>query len=322
PIFYIRGTATSSYSVSQRGSLIYATGAAKSRLAWFDRNGRELGGHGEPASFGTLRLSPDDKRLLVDVEDASGNTDLWIYETGREAATRFTFKPAIELAGSWSPDGSEIAYAIEAKRPAFDFAVKSARGSGLEKMIWSEPDTQKIPMDWSPDGKSLLMIVHNPKGQVLWDIWLYSLVDRKARPLIQSRFTEFSASFSPDGKWFVYSSNESGKYEVYAQPVGGGGKWQISTNGGSFCTWSRAGNEIFYLGYDNKMMSAPVKIGETLEVGDPQVLFQARPAPVQGRVYDVSRDAQRFAMNITTEDSASLPLTLVMNWPAMFEPEN
>ena len=151
-------------------------------------------------------------------------------------------------------------------------------------------------------------------GQDLWILPLFG--DRKPFPFVQTPFNDTTPQFSPDGRWMVYASNESKRFEVYVKPFPGpGGRVQVSTTGGIFPRWRRDGKEIFFRSADNKLMAAAVSgQGSSFEVGDVRPLF---PVRVGGPFwfYDVSADGKRFLVNTAEEQPAtSLPLTLVVNW--------
>jgi Tol biopolymer transport system component len=146
--------------------------------------------------------------------------------------------------------------------------------------------------------------------------------DEKPFPFLKTRFDERDAQFSPDGRWVAYQSNESGSFEIYVQPFPGpGGKFRISTNGGTQVRWNKNGREIFYLSRDSNMMATPVQLstdGRSLEIGTSVALFPVRvpggqqlPAKQQ---YAVSPDGQRFLINLTGDEGTTSPITIIYNW--------
>jgi len=142
--------------------------------------------------------------------------------------------------------------------------------------------------------------------------------DRKAQPFLQTPFNESVPRFSPDGRWLAYISNESGRYEVYVQPYPGpGGKWQISTDGGTEPVWNRNGRELFYRSGD-KMMAVDIATQPSFVAGKPRMLFQGQYVPTNGTFpfYDVSPDGQRFLMLKPSEQSGAAPtqINVVLNW--------
>ncbi len=317
---YIAGTATGVFSASSTGMLGYAQGGTKSQLVWYDRAGRETGRLGAPADYLSVALSPDGHRVASTIVESTGRSNVWIHETGHAAPARFTFQTYDQMIPAWSPDGTQIAYGVRNAPPGLNIVLKNSSGTTPEQPLWSSPDVQKVALDWSRDGRYLLVMFHSPKQKVIYDIWLYSIADRKATPLVQSRHSEIQGSFAPDAKWFVYCSNESGRYQVYAQPVRGGSKLQISSAGGFMPKWSRDGREIFYVTPARKLMAVPVKERDsTLEVGDPQPLFDTHLRVGNPyTTYAVTSDGQRFLM-CATEDSATTPITLIANWMSLVE---
>ena len=172
------------------------------------------------------------------------------------------------------------------------------------------------PMSWSPDGRRLAFTEAIAPDR---DIWVLALADGKPVPFIKKPFTEGGAQLSPDSRWVAYVSNESGRAEVYVQPYPGpGGKWQISTDGGSEPMWNRNGRELFYRVGD-RMMAVPVSTQERFSSGRPQMLFERRYAAIQlpqtFQYYDVAPDGQRFLMVKEAEGSSSGALiNVVLNW--------
>lgn len=184
--------------------------------------------------------------------------------------------------------------------------------------------TVKHPNHVSPDGRFLIYDDHTAQRQDLWMLPLEasSTGDRKPIPFLVTQADETSGQFSPDGRWTAYSSDESGRREVYVQgfapdrvPAAAVGKWQISTAGGDKPRWRRDGRELYYIALDGKMMAVPVKIGPVFEPGVAIPLFQTNATGFFP--YDVSADG-RFLVNTVSDVAApaSSPLTIVLNWQA------
>jgi eukaryotic-like serine/threonine-protein kinase len=198
-----------------------------------------------------------------------------------------------------------------------------ADGSGgLERLNTSE--YIQVPTSWSPDGKVLAFMEVNPTTRV--DIWVLRMGDpsrgsgqvRNAQPFLRTPFDEGAAGFSPDGRWLAYMSDESGRYEIYVQPYPGpGGKWQVSTEGGTEPVWNPNGRELFYRSGD-KMMVVDIATQPGFAAGKPRILFEGRyqPSPVQSADYDISRDGQRFLMLKPSESAEAAPtqINVVLNW--------
>ncbi len=307
------------FSVSQNGVLAYHAGGALqnlSKLLWFDKTGKELGALGDPVLYYEPRISPDGQKVAVALFDAaSRNIDLWIYEVSRGLRTRFTFDTGFDRWPVWSPDGSRIVFS-SIRKGHYDLYVKPSGGAGTEERLLTT-GLNLQSRDWSADGRFFLYeSIGDPKTGT--DLWVLPMSgDRKAVPFLQTSFNESDGHFSPDGKWVAYVSSESDRDQVYVAPFPGpGGKWQISSAGGSRPTWRRDGKEIVYLGADDKLMAAEVNAkGSNFEVGAVKQLFQTRPQR-PGTIYDAARDAQRFLVNTSSVQKSTTPVTLVVHWTA------
>jgi serine/threonine-protein kinase len=144
------------------------------------------------------------------------------------------------------------------------------------------------------------------------------LSDHKAQPFLKTPFNESAPSFSPDGHWLAYVSDESGRYEVYVQPYPGpGGRYQISTDGGNEPVWNPNGKELFYRSVE-KMMAVDITTQPSFTVGKSKMLFQGSyvPAGAAFPYYDVSPDGQRFLMIKPGEQSSfsATQIVVVQNW--------
>lgn len=304
------------YSISATGSLVYVSGgiqlAAQSRLLWVSRDGAEQPLSAPVSTYMIPRLSPDGLRIAVGIFDQESQT--WIYDLSRETLTRFTFAGSANINPVWTPDGKRIAYQSN-KEGAFNLFWQLADGSGgLERLTTSK--YLHGAHSWSPDGQLLAFVEVNPATGV--DIWVLRLGDRKPQPFLRTRFNEAAPRFSSDGNWLAYMSDESGRYEIYVQPYPGpGGKWQISTEGGSEPVWNRNGGELFYRCGD-KLMAVDISTQHGFAAGTPRMLFEGRyqTAPFPIANYDVSPDGERFLMLKPTEQAQSAPtqIVVVQNW--------
>ena len=310
------GNGLADFSVSANGALVYRGGVTnEDRLAWVDRSGKELSDVDKPAAYASTALSPDGTRLAMDLSDSrSDKSDIWIRDLVRGVTSRFTFDPANETAPVWSPDGSRLVYSSDRKGPPALYA-KDASGTGPETELWSCGETV-LANDWSSDGKFIL--VNRLTAKSSWDIWVYP-TDRTAKPFpfVQGAFTEVIPTFSPDGRYVTYMSNESGRFEIYVQQFPGpGGKWQVSAAGGIEPHWSADGKTIYFRSLDAKMMAASVEAGATFTAGVPQALFDARLQPGNRRnSYLVTRDGQKFLLLSPVGREKIAPITVVLHWP-------
>jgi eukaryotic-like serine/threonine-protein kinase len=302
------------YNFSPTGSLVYVSGgvqSAQSRPVWVSRNATEQPLAAPARAYLGPRLSPDGRRLALTITEQE--SQVWLYDLSRETLTRFTFEGNVNNVPVWTPDGKRIAFESNKEGPPNLFWQLADGSGGLERLTTSE--YLHAPSSWSPDGQRLAFFEVNPTTQR--DIWVLRLGDRKAQPFLQTRFDEAVPRFSPDGHWLAYISNESGRYEVYVQPYPGpGGKWQISTEGGTEPAWNPNGRELFYRSGD-KMMAVDIATQPGLAAGTPRMLFEGRyePAPFPIDNYDVSPDGQRFLMLKPSEQqSAPTQINVVLNW--------
>jgi Tol biopolymer transport system component len=292
-------------------------------LTWIDRSGRVVGALGQPGFFGSPRLSPDGRKVAVDVDDPDRETaDVWIYDVASGGKTRFgaVFGSAFQNAPVWSSNGDRIAFASDRRaRGRFSLFAKAINGA-VEEVLLESPD-QNGPEDWSSDGRYLSFSTMRAEGKRNTQLWVLDTSgERKPFPLASDALVQEDSRFSPDGRWIAYKSDESGTFEIYVRPFPGpGGKWQVSTAGGSNPRWRRDGKELFYLGLDNKIMAVPVRLDKTFHAGSPVALFESQPLALISSPYDVSADGQRFLMNTASGPTGSPPLTLLTDWTALLK---
>ena len=317
------------FSVSETGVLTYRTGpivGGNFQLAWFDRTGKLVEKLGALGSFRGLDLSPDGTGIAVHRHESVGG-DIWKFEAARrETMSRFTFDATQDNSSPiWSPDGTRIAFG-SLRKGKWEIYQKSANGTGGEELL-VESDFPAVPSSWSPDGKFIVYTTRDPKTQ--FDVWILPLGGKKPVPFLQSPFNERDPQISPNGKWIVYASDETGRSEIYVRPFPSGeGKWQISSKGGYYPRWRRDGKELFYLETNaspRNLISVKVNpAGPTFEYGDPTALFDSLFANAgHGTPYQafaVSPDGQRFLIprpeGVDEQGTAPTPITVVLNWAA------
>lgn len=291
------------------------------QLIWFDRNGKQISAVPGVDAYAGISLSPDGKKLAYYL-DGSG-FDVWGFDITRGVKTPLTFGSSSgqgSLYPVWSPDEKYIAY-TSYRNGEYGLYQKSADGSGGETVLLEGIDHFRVPTSWSFDGKFLVYHEGVSGGTYAsgvpggWSVWVLPLFgDRKPYTFVQSTFSAREASFSPDGKWLAYCSNESGEYRVYVVPFPGpGGKWQVSSGDGRGPLWR--GKEIFYLSADNKLMVTRVEAtGGSFAAEGARALFDSHSYGVFGR-YDVSADGQRIVV-VYEGSQPSSTLTFVTNWNA------
>ena len=317
------GATTISASASTEGTVAFATESqggptGMKQFAWFERSGKLLAEVGQPASFREFSMTADEKRVAV-TRLGNPNIDVWLMDLEHEAAlTPVTTDPRPESYPTWSHDGATVLFS----RGLTDDSVvvrKTFGARGAESLV--EGVTGLI-LDVSPDGHSLLY-------QVKTDLW--ALTDGKAEALVQEpnssdAITDFraptigrrGAKFSPDGRWVAFVAALSTQPEVYVQGFPSGMRVQISSAGGTQPQWRRDGKELFYLGLDGRLMAVTItKIGAEFEYESAKPLFDTLllGQNVPG-YYAVSKDGQRFLMQIPDRKAGSAPFTIITNWLA------
>jgi serine/threonine protein kinase len=307
------------FSVSDSGVLVYQSRSpVQTQLTWLDRSGKELERVGSPGAISEPVLSPDEKWVAFPRRDTEPKRDIWLLEFARGSILRLTSGEGDNAQPVWSADGKSIVYDKRSGRGSANLYEKAASGVGEERLLL-ESNTMTILDDWSRDGRYILYITHDPVTQ--WDEWvLPTFGDRKPRPYLQSKFNERQAIFSPDSKWIAYTSDESGKPEVYVRGFPDTGFKIIVSNGGGEPRWSHDGKELFYIALDQEMMSVELKqVSGKLVASLPRPMFRTNAIPlVEMRMrnhYDVSSD-RRFLFAIPVEKSSASTITAVVNWTA------
>jgi dipeptidyl aminopeptidase/acylaminoacyl peptidase len=308
------------FDVSANGALAYAAGVAEGgerTLVWVDRQGKPEPLSLPQRSYLFPRISPDQKTLAVEIEGPTH--DLYTYDFARGVMTKMT-TDGLSHAPVWTPDGKQICFRSW-KAGTMTMWRMPADRSGPEERLTTVGAWQD-PVSVSPDGRYLAF----NQGMLPSGVFVLPLDGKAApQPVVQSSFSNAAAKFSPDGKWVVYCSNESGKPEVFAQPwPGPGPKIQISSGGGTDPLWTRKGDEIFYRDGD-KMVIVPVSLAGGFQAGRPRVLWEGHyshgmsgscgPPGVSSGNYDISSDGRRFLMvRDNDQDVVSTRLVVVLNW--------
>jgi serine/threonine protein kinase/Tol biopolymer transport system component len=231
------------YDASRTGRFVYFDGTSdfQRQLVRIDRGGQRerIGPPERPYDF--MSLAPDGRRVAVTVYE--GQQDLFIYDLLRGDFDRITSDPHNDFFARWSPDGRTLVFS-SVRRGQIDLYIGPADKSSPDEVLYAN-ENPKWPNSWSPDG-TLLAFVEQRPGTGL-DIWMYSMGDRKARPFRTTTFNETYATFSPDGHWLAFASDELGQFEVYVVPYPGPGPTcKVSIGGGSEPRWSADGRELFY----------------------------------------------------------------------------
>ncbi len=304
------------FSVSRNGVLAYRTGEAGGRLLWRDRTGRDLETVGDPGNYGNPTLSASGDRLAFNLADArTGKSDVWIRDLTRGVTSRFSLGPGNNIRPLWSPDGGTIVFSSD-RDGTLDLFEKSTQGQGGEKLLLKSASAS-YASSWSRDGRYIAYASQDPKSN--WDLWaLPTFGDKKPMPILVAPFIEIQPAFSPDGRLVAYTSNESGRTEIYVQTFpDGAGRWQVSNSGGTDPSWRGDGKELFYRTPDQKLMAVEIRTaGSDVQAGIPKALFSISLRGGNARnKYAASADGQRFLIDAPLGRESLSPTTVVLNWP-------
>ncbi len=272
-----------------------ARGAIDGRLTWFDRQGKRVGTIGEAGVYRTLSVSPDGKRVAAERTVAGTTRNIWIFDVSTGAGTQITSDTAWDAFPTWAPDGSRIVFTSN-RGGTFDLYQKSVSDKAPEELLYKSAEG-KGPNSWSPDGKYL---VYYSIGQPthLRLLAATGAPDRTAVPIVDNQFSSITGKFSPDGRWILYSSNESGKTEVAVRSFDAatgavGSPIFVTNDGGRYPLWRGDGKEIYYMNGDGMVIALEVAPGKAFGKGTPKPLFKA---PSGVLFWDMAPDGQRFLM--------------------------
>ena len=299
-------------SASMTGIIAYYPAArVRRQLVWRDRSGRQVGTIGDPlVDYDSARLSPDGRFVAID-RFVSGEPNIWLMDTARGTLDPFTSDGASNFA--WSPDSRRIAFCSDTKGVLNIYWRDVGSASPAELLL--ESSEAKNVSDWSPDGKYILFATQSPV--TARDLWALPVQGPEHKPfaVVQGPAEETAGIFSPDSKWIAYTSDESGRNEIYVRPFPGPGRaWPISTNGGQRPFWRRDGKEIFYV-TAGSLMAVTVRLRSdgTIDAGTPTSLFTEGA----GEVLRGPSDGQRFLSVVALDDKATPPITVIVNWAGL-----
>ena len=310
------------YSASPGGALAYHPGqsaTAKSRLLLFDRAGAEIGQIGPDGNYYSPRLSHDGRFVAVDNSGVSNNGDIWIYGVDTTTAIRLTNDPADESRPVWSPDDTRIAF-LSGRSGPDDVLAKRISNPAATETIASDPDHFLEPTDWSPDGAQLAINRTFQDFDDTGDIVLVTVATGEAAPFLESPFMAEDLRFSPDGAWCAYTSNETGRTEVYLQSMTDPrNRRVVSSAGGDAPRWRDDGRELFYRALDDMLMAVALPEGPEGAAGAPTPLFRLGGRFGAAGDFDIAGDGQTILINRPIYDEVTPPMSIVLNWMAEIE---
>jgi serine/threonine-protein kinase len=323
------------FAVSNNGVLVYTPPEGRAAelqrsLVWVDRQGREAALDAPARAYEVARVSPDLTRVAVDIRDEEN--DIWIWDISRKTLTRLPSGREDDMGPVWTPDGQHVLYTSNLSTIPNVFR-RRANGTGTPERV-TEVQVTNFVTAISPSN-NLVMLFQTPsanEGGFGVELAVSSLAVndwpvRQPKKILAGKANFFGAEVSPDGRWMAYHSNESGGQEVYVRPFPNveGGRWQISSGGGSRAAWSSSGRELFFLDADNLLVSVAISAsGDTFSAsGIKPILARAYVAGASARAldlrsYDVAPDGQRFLM---IKEASARPgptdtgsLIVVTNW--------
>jgi len=329
------------FSASLNGTLVYLSGppaGTTRKLTLFDRQGKIVGTGGEPGAYEEVALSPDGRRVVAARSSLeSGSENLWMIDLVHGISKRLTFDSGFDFYPVWSPDGTRIAFGSNRTNNSALYQ-KPSNGGGDEELLFKSEFGVR-PLSWSADGRFLLFGGTSISDSTVWVLPVDENGHATGKPFVfVQKGVGIEERFSPgiQGRpsWVAYSSAESGRYEVYVRPFDpnsptgtppGGGKWQVSTQGGFSPRWNGNGNELFYVAPDGTVMS--VEVGGTataFQSGIPKPLFKPNGAlqPDTAAYWDASQDGTKFIFAVSASASGAAPpsrFIVVLNWTSLLE---
>jgi dipeptidyl aminopeptidase/acylaminoacyl peptidase len=294
------------FAVSDNGTLAFVRGSSTTiqLLKWVDRTGREIAQLGAPLTGEALRLSPDGRRVAISVRSPA-NQDIWLRETATGRSERVTFGIAEEEYGVWSPDGRSLAYAATVSGGASGIYIKSV-GSAIDPKLVFSGTTHLHPSSWSPDGRALVLSELTGKGA---GVRVLSVDGKETRLVATGPGNQGDATFSPDGRWVAFVSDETGPSEVYVVSFPElGGKRQISSEGGHTPKWAPDGSALYYMN-GGRLITVPVSLRPSLSWGTPRALFETDAID-----FEVAPDGTRFLLQVPNPEGNHSEIHIVLNW--------
>jgi len=299
------GHGTAQFVVSANGTLAYVTGGLEStEVVWVSRQGaiKPLMPE-ERRLVDQPRLSPDGRQLALNVSEGDDST--FVYDLAERRLSRVT-SGTNHLSPTWTPDGRQI---TTVKTIGGEIVSTNVDRSGTSDVLYRDAEVQASPSSWSPDGRLLLFT----RGE---DIWTLTLPEKRVAPYVQTQFREMAAIASPDGRWAAYTSNESGRFEVFVQALRTGGqRWPISRAGGNEPVWARDSRELYFR-QGQKLMAVAARppFAGAVELLDTPWALVATAEAGSGRAqYDVDLDGTGFFM-IRPADPSSARIRVILNW--------
>jgi eukaryotic-like serine/threonine-protein kinase len=306
------------FAVSEDGTLVYipddSGGGVRRRVTWVGPTGAAEPLSLPPNAYNDLRISPDDSRMAV-VVGASGSGDIWIHDFRRATFTRLTFD-TVNASPIWSKDGQYVYFAaIDASGLKTTIKRRRADG-GRDAETIGAVDSRLYLRGLTSDETAIFaddFTRESDVGGKRAEVALVSLTPSvKERIIVSTPGDDFESSLAPNGRWFAYSSDESGRAEIYVRDLSNdGGRWQVSTTGGQEPRWSSDSRTLYYR-FENRLISAAVTGTTTFGVDTPRTLFSGiyNLQSATNMTFDIEHSGHRFLMVRPDAEKAAPPTTL------------
>jgi eukaryotic-like serine/threonine-protein kinase len=317
-------TAYGAFSVSATGVLAYTGGlSTQSELRWVDRTGRAGDPIAPKGDYVDLSLSPDQSRVAYSRVDSQQQApDVWILDLARGTSARIASERLVDAGPVWSPSGDQIVFrSNRSSTIGVELYLTTSSPGGTTRRIYGIEDagpnapSNAMPHSWLADGQVLFSQTTSDAG---YGIWTTSVDQKSPKPILETRHNELQAAISSDGRWMAYTSDQSGRYEIYVQDFPTGARQTlVSTNGGMQPQWRGDGRELYYIQADGTLMQAAVTGSGRFDFAAPTALFKtAIPTMLNAYRMDYvpAADGRRFLMKVPVKEPPPA-ITVVLDWP-------
>jgi hypothetical protein len=307
------GTGRSNLSVADDGTILYTAGTSRYQLTWFSPDGAALRSLAAVDRYVGVRLSPDDADVMAFVDDGTGLRDIWRIELSRSLRSRVTSDNQGNFA-VWSPDGRRMAFTGLTRQSLSERAMD---GTGAGRALYRSGHPA-FPSDWSRDGGHVLFTTTAPAAS--YDVWILPMNGTgTARPLLATAASESQAEFSPDRRLMAFTSDESGRDEVYVQTFpDASARRLVSAGGGGYPRWGKNGTVLYYRSSQGRLIVLPVRVDKSaITLGAARdVMPLIEPPAALIHSYDVAADGRILALTPPSGDADRPVLTVLVNWRA------
>jgi eukaryotic-like serine/threonine-protein kinase len=303
--------------ISERG-LVYLSGSDvtdRSTLAWVDRTGKIVDLPAPSHHYRDMRISPDGKQVAIGISERS--QDIWIYDFARNTMNRLTFEGENQLP-LWTADGKGVFYSTNAGATRHELKWTPVDGSSPPEKLEGPDTTVRVPTSVSSDGSTLAYTAfpdNNASAPYMMSLSLTG--EHKSHLLFNGDSSGHWPTFSPDGHWLAYAGKQGLQTEIFVQPnPPTGGRWQVSSQGGTEPLWSADGKEIFYRDPNDTVMVLRVETRGGFHTSTPQEFYKGLyRASGALQNYAVSRDGQRALVlrSLAGSDTPKYSV-LILNW--------